>query len=137
MNKQEIYMNGAFDRLFGSWKSCKVLISLLAGFFLLLTLCAPIPVQAQPPSEGPQIPVQAQPPSDQDATLKDRKGGGEAYKTSPADFYKEPVAKPVEPKVVNDNQSKPGTRRPVVRPRPVRRSSTSNPRSPGPEVGQP
>ena len=71
---------------------------------------------------------------DEVLTLKDRKGGGAAYKPSPADFYKEPAAKPVEPKV-NDNQSNRGTRRPVVRPRPVRRSS--NPRSPGPEVGQP
>ena len=60
-------MNGAVDRLFGSWKSCKVLISLLAGFFLLLALCAPIAVQAQPPSEGPQIPEQVQQPSDRDA----------------------------------------------------------------------
>ena len=70
---------------------------------------------------------------DEVLTLNDRKGGGEAYQPSPADFYKEP-AEPAEQNV-NTKQSDSATRRPTVRPRPVRRSS--NPRSPGPEVGQP
>ena len=73
---------------------------------------------------------------DEVLTLKDRKGGGAAYKPSPADFYKEPAAQPAEPKV-NNNQSKSGTRRPVVRPRPVRRSSNTRSPGPGHEVGQP
>ncbi len=67
---------------------------------------------------------------DEVLTLKDRKGGGAAYKPSAADFYKEPV-EPAQPKV-NNNQPNSGTRRPAVRPRPVRRSS--NPSSPGHEV---
>jgi len=40
-------MNRAVDRLFGPRQSCKIFISLLAGFFLLFTLCAPVSGQEQ------------------------------------------------------------------------------------------
>ena len=73
---------------------------------------------------------------DEVLTLKDRKGGGDAYRPSPADYYKEPAAPAAQaaPRM-NENQSSRGVRQPTVRPRPVRRSP--NTRNSGREVGQP
>jgi len=62
---------------------------------------------------------------DEVLTLKDRKGGGAAYKPSPSDFYKEPPEQEAQQNLGQKVQQQPSTtgrRRPIVRPRPVRRS---------------
>jgi general secretion pathway protein C len=59
---------------------------------------------------------------DEVLTLKDRQGGGKAYQPSPSDYYKEPLEQ--QKPQVGKPPSTPGKRRPVVRPRPVRRSVT-------------
>lgn len=58
---------------------------------------------------------------DEVLTLKDRQGGGPAYQPSASDYYNEPAQKTQDRGAV---QTTSGTRKPGVRPRPVRRPTS-------------